>query len=60
MRAVFGVTVGFGVRATGFGGHCDEGRRVPVVRVLDLDDARIGKILEQISNKQKKDRCNGS
>ena len=56
MRAVFGVTVGFGVRAAGFGGHCDEGRRVPVVRVLDLKDARIGEILEQISNKQKRDR----
>jgi len=50
MRAVFGVAVRFGVRAASFGGHCDEGRCVPVVRVLDPDDARIGEILEQINN----------
>lgn len=60
MRAVFGVAVRFGVRSASFGGHCDEGRCVPVVGVLDLDDARIGEILEQINNKQKKDRCTGS
>lgn len=59
MRAVFSVAVGFGVRATGFGGHCDGGRCVPVVGVLDLEDARIGELLEQINNKQK-DRCNGN
>ena len=48
MRAVFGVAVGFGVRAAGFGGHYDGGQCVPVVGVLDLEDARIGEILEQI------------